>query len=117
MATYMAGLGHAYGVSGRKDEARKVLNELKQLARQRYISAYDMALIYLGLGKKDLAFAWLEKAYEERSFELSFIKAEPQVRQPALRPALPRPAASHRPAALDFSAKGNARVLAKFGQT
>lgn len=38
-----------------------------------------MALIYVGLGEKDLAFTWLEKAYEERSFELSFIKAEPRM--------------------------------------
>ena len=73
------GLGYAYGVSGRKDEARKVLNEMKQLARQRYISAYDMALIYVGLDEKDLAFTWLEKAYEERSFGLSNIKAEPRM--------------------------------------
>ncbi len=72
-------LGHAYGVSGRKDEARKVLNELKQLTRQKYISAYGMALIYVGLDEKDLAFNWLEQAYEERSFELSAIKAEPRM--------------------------------------
>ena len=74
-----AGLGYAYGVSGRKDEARKVLNEMKQLARQKYVSAYDVALIYVGLDEKDLAFTWLEKAYEERSFVLSNIKAEPRM--------------------------------------
>jgi TolB-like protein/Flp pilus assembly protein TadD/predicted Ser/Thr protein kinase len=73
------GLGYAYGVSGRKNEARKVLNELKQLARQEYVSAYDVALIYVGLDEKDLAFTWLEKAYEERSFGLSTIKAEPRM--------------------------------------
>jgi hypothetical protein len=64
-------------VSGRKDEARKVLNELKQLARKRYVSAYDF--IYVGLDEKDLAFTWLEKAYEERSWALSNIKAEPRM--------------------------------------
>jgi serine/threonine-protein kinase len=74
-----AGLGYVYGVSGRKDEARKVLNEMKQLARQKYVSAYDVALIYVGLDEKDLAFTWLEKAYEERSFLLSNIKAEPRM--------------------------------------
>ncbi len=78
-AITMAGLGHAYAVSGRKDDAGKVLNQLKQLARQRYISAYNMALIYAGLGEKDLAFTWLEKAYEERPFDLSYIKAEPRM--------------------------------------
>ncbi len=75
----MSELGYAYGVSGRKDEARKVLNEMKQLAQQRYVSAHDVALIYMGLGEKDLAFTWLEKAYEERSFLLPNIKAEPRL--------------------------------------
>ncbi len=74
-----AGLGYAYGVSGRKDEARKVLNEMKQLARQKYVSAYDVALIYVGLEEKDLAFIWLEKVYEERSRGLSTIKADPRM--------------------------------------
>jgi Flp pilus assembly protein TadD len=74
-----AGLGYAYGVSGRKDQARKVLNEMKQLAQQKYVSAYEVALIYVGLDEKDLAFTWLEKAYEERSFLLSNIKADPRM--------------------------------------
>jgi TolB-like protein len=72
------GLGHVYAVSGKKAEARTVLNELKQLSGQEYVPAYDIALIYAGLGEKDQAFAWLEKAYEERSFPMAWLKVEPQ---------------------------------------
>jgi TolB-like protein/DNA-binding winged helix-turn-helix (wHTH) protein/Tfp pilus assembly protein PilF len=61
-----AWLGHAYAVAGRKAEAQKILDDLKELAKQRYVSPYDFALIYLGLGHKDQAFVWLEKTIEER---------------------------------------------------
>jgi len=64
----LAALGHAYAVSGRTSEARKVLQQLNQMRQGgRYVSAYFMALPYVGLGQKDQAWAWLEKAYEERA--------------------------------------------------
>ncbi len=72
------GLGHVYGVSGKKDEARTMLNELKQLSGQKYVTADGIALIYAGLGEKDQAFAWLEKGYEERSFQMAWLKVEPR---------------------------------------
>jgi len=72
------GLGHLYGVSGKKDEARTMLNELKQLSGQKYVTADGIALIYVGLGEKDQAFAWLEKGYEERSFQMAWLKVEPR---------------------------------------
>jgi tetratricopeptide (TPR) repeat protein len=74
----LAGLGHVYAVSGKKVEARKLLNELERLARQEYVPAVAIALIYAGLGEKDQAFAWLEKAYEERAFEMTWLKSEPR---------------------------------------
>jgi Flp pilus assembly protein TadD len=73
----MSGLGHVYAVSGRKGEARTVLNELKQLAQQEYVSADGIARIYAGLGEKDQAFAWLEKAYDEHSYSMAWLKVEP----------------------------------------
>jgi serine/threonine-protein kinase len=73
----MAGLGHVYAVSGRKGEARTVLNELKQLAQQEYVPAEGIARIYAGLGEKDQAFAWLEKAYDEHSYTMAWLKVEP----------------------------------------
>ena len=73
-----AGLGYAYAVSGRKAEARKILAELQSLSEHNYVPATDMALIYAGLGEKDMAFARLDKAYEEHSFSLSNLKVEPR---------------------------------------
>jgi TolB-like protein/DNA-binding winged helix-turn-helix (wHTH) protein/Tfp pilus assembly protein PilF len=73
-----ANLGYAYGVAGKKDEALKVLDELKERAKQADVSPYDFALIYMGLGDKDQAFVWLEKTYEERPDILEYIKLDPK---------------------------------------
>ncbi len=74
----MSGLGHVYGVSGKKAEARAVLDELKQRSRQEYVPADSIALVYEGLGEKDQAFTWLEKAYEEHAFKMAWLKVDPQ---------------------------------------
>jgi TolB-like protein/DNA-binding winged helix-turn-helix (wHTH) protein/Flp pilus assembly protein TadD len=73
-----AGLGHVYAVTGKKSEARTVLDELKQASEQEYVAAPSVALIYAGLGEKDQAFAWLEKGYEQRAFQMQWIKLEPR---------------------------------------
>jgi Flp pilus assembly protein TadD len=73
----MAGLGHVYAVSGKKAEARAVLDELKQRSRKEYVPADNIALVYAGLGEKDQAFTWLEKAYEEHAFKMAWLKVEP----------------------------------------
>jgi TolB-like protein/DNA-binding winged helix-turn-helix (wHTH) protein/Flp pilus assembly protein TadD len=73
-----AGLGHVYAVTGKKSEARTVLDELKQASEQEYVPANSIALIYAGLGEKDQAFAWLDKAYEQRAFQLQWIKLDPR---------------------------------------
>ncbi len=75
----LARLGHGYAVAGRRGEAQMMLNQLNALSKQRYVSPYDTALIYAGLGEKDRAFAWLERAYEERSVWLIFLKVEPSL--------------------------------------
>ena len=69
-------LGHAYAVAGMADEARKVLEKYKLKAR-RGGYGYALALIYTGLGDKDQAFEWLEKAYEDRTEQLIFLKVDP----------------------------------------
>jgi serine/threonine protein kinase/Flp pilus assembly protein TadD len=71
-------LGHIYAVVGKKSEARAVLDELKQMSQQEYVPADSIALVYAGLGEKDQAFAWLEKAYGERSFGMAYLKVEPR---------------------------------------
>ena len=72
----LAGLGHAYGISGRTKEAREVLGKLLEISKQRYVPAYDIAVAYLGLGEKAAALEWLSKAYEERSGFLVYIKCD-----------------------------------------
>ena len=63
-----AGLGYAYAVSGKRGEAQKVLDHLKELSAHSDVAPYNVAIIYAGLGDKDQAFAWLERAYKERSY-------------------------------------------------
>ena len=65
-------------MAGRKTEAQKILDDLKELAKRRHVSPYEFALIYIGLGDKDQAFAWLEKTYEERPDILWDIKVGPR---------------------------------------
>jgi DNA-binding winged helix-turn-helix (wHTH) protein/TolB-like protein/Tfp pilus assembly protein PilF len=69
-------LGHAYAASGSKAEARRVLAELEQ-QKQKYVSPYTVAAIYAGLGEKDQAFRWLEKAYAERDIWLMNLRVDP----------------------------------------
>ena len=73
----LALLGHAYAASGKKAEAQRVLGELQDLQGRRYVSPYTVAAIYGGLGDKDQAFKWLEKAYEERDIWLMNLKVDP----------------------------------------
>jgi hypothetical protein len=64
------GLGHLYAMTGKKSEAPGMLDELKQLSAREYVPAPSKAIAYAGLGEKDQAFAWLEKGYEERAFQM-----------------------------------------------
>jgi eukaryotic-like serine/threonine-protein kinase len=70
-------LGQAHAVVGNADEAMSKLEELKERAQREYVPAFNFALIHIGLGKRDQAFEWLEKAYEERSSWLVSLKVEP----------------------------------------
>lgn len=72
-------LGYAYAKSGRKDEARKLLADLKEQSKRRYVAPFWIAMIYVGLDEKDDAFAWLEKAYQDREWWLIWIKMDPKL--------------------------------------
>jgi DNA-binding winged helix-turn-helix (wHTH) protein/TolB-like protein/lipoprotein NlpI len=74
---YEGALGHAYAVSGNVIAARRMLAVLKSPSTERYIPAYAIALIYAGLREKDNAFLWLEKACEDRSTSLAYLKVDP----------------------------------------
>jgi TolB-like protein/Tfp pilus assembly protein PilF len=72
-------MGMCYGLAERKAEANKVLAELLELDRRRYVTPVALVQVYIGLGDNDQAFAWLEKAFQERSYLMSFLKVEPMV--------------------------------------
>ena len=67
-------LGFAYAATGNREEARKILGELKTLHDQGLIPSGSVAVLYGALGELDAAFAWLEKAYQERDPQLTYLK-------------------------------------------
>lgn len=69
-------LGAIYAIAGRTAEAQRTLSELQELSKQRYVSAYSIAVIYAGLNDKDHAFEWFEKAFQERSPSMTILRAE-----------------------------------------
>ena len=77
--TFKAHLGYALALAGRRTEAEQMVAELRELAKGRYVSSYYFAMIHLGLNETDEAFACLERAYEERSGFMAFIKVEPML--------------------------------------
>jgi DNA-binding winged helix-turn-helix (wHTH) protein/TolB-like protein/Tfp pilus assembly protein PilF len=74
-----ADIGHLYAVWGKRPEAQEVLTELLRKSEQSYVSAYDVAVIYAGLGDAEQAFRWLDKAVEQRPFWLVWLKLDPRL--------------------------------------
>jgi serine/threonine-protein kinase len=70
-------LGYLYGVTGRPADARNVLAKLDQISRKRYVTHWARAIIYLGLGQKDSALDWLEKACEDHDGWMWDMHAQP----------------------------------------
>lgn len=75
----MAALGHAYAVSGQAEAAKKILDDLHKISKQRYVSSYEIAVIHAGLGDKDKTLESLERAYEERASYLIFLNVDPRL--------------------------------------
>ena len=73
----VASLASVYGLAGRKREALKLIAELNEKYRQHHISAFVFAEAYSGLGEKDEAISWLERAYDEHDQGMVYIKAYP----------------------------------------
>ena len=81
---YLAWLGYTYAAAGKKKEALRILGELGMISRSKYVASHDIAAIYAGLEEESKAFAWLKKAYEERSYTVLQLGVEPEF--DALRP-------------------------------
>jgi DNA-binding winged helix-turn-helix (wHTH) protein/TolB-like protein/Flp pilus assembly protein TadD len=74
----LAQLGHAYAMSGKRNEAISIAGELRKVAKQSFRGSYDSAILYTGLGEQAKAFEQLNKAFEERSGWIIYLKVEPQ---------------------------------------
>jgi TolB-like protein/Tfp pilus assembly protein PilF len=70
-------LGHAYGVAGDRAAAMRSLAELNAMASKGYVPALFFSAIYTGVGDRDHAMEWLQKALDERTEYLIFINVEP----------------------------------------
>lgn len=79
LSSRIASLGHAYAMAGRRNEARQILKRLKELSSRSYVSPYDTALIYVALGERDTALAWLEKSYDDHFWMMAFLKVDPRL--------------------------------------
>jgi tetratricopeptide (TPR) repeat protein len=75
----LAALAHAYGRAGRTKQARRLIADFEKRAKEGYFPAYFIAISYAGLGDRDAAFDWLEKAYQERFPWLIHLKADPRL--------------------------------------
>ena len=63
-------LGRAYALAGERAKAESILKELKTLSQQQYISPFDIAVVYAGLGDLTSTFQLLEQAYQQRVFRI-----------------------------------------------
>jgi serine/threonine-protein kinase len=70
-------LGYVYAVSGKRAEAREILDQLTDAAQRRYGAASAIARIHVGLGENDQALMWLQKAGEERNASAIWLKVDP----------------------------------------
>ena len=75
-AWYQGFLGYAYAISGDRAKAEQSLRELEELAKRQYVSPTAFATIHLGLGEKEKALDWLEKAYEQRDSACWYLKID-----------------------------------------
>jgi TolB-like protein/Flp pilus assembly protein TadD len=75
----LASLGQVFGKSGRKQDARRILEELKHRSEQRYISPCLFALVQIGLGERDKAIASLEQGYANRDQWMLYLKVDPHM--------------------------------------
>jgi TolB-like protein/Flp pilus assembly protein TadD len=79
-ARCLSSLGYGYGITAQTNLARQVLAELEGMARRGYVASSDFAIVHAGLGERDRAIAWLERACEERDSHLPHLKVDPRLK-------------------------------------
>ena len=75
--TYHMHLGYIYGIAGKREQALGILNHYLELSKKEFIWNSSIAIIYIGLGEKDKAFEWLDKAYEQSEGWMVQLKVDP----------------------------------------
>lgn len=76
----LSALGHAQAIGGHRSRALQTLRELRTLAAKRYVAAYDIAMVYLGLDDSEEALRYFDKAIQERSTWVVTLPVEPRVK-------------------------------------
>ena len=71
-------LGRTFARAGKPRQAHKILDELQELAKKRYVSPFELASIYFALNQLDEGFRWLTKAYQDRCIELAGLRVDPK---------------------------------------
>jgi pentatricopeptide repeat protein len=66
----------AYARLGKREEAVKLVEQMHEQAKQRYVPAYSFGVAYTGLGDKDQAFQWLERSLQDRAWEITYLKVD-----------------------------------------
>jgi tetratricopeptide (TPR) repeat protein len=74
----LGSLGHAYALSGKRADAQNILARLDDLSKERYVSPYDRAIVYVGLNDWDQAFDWLQRASQERAQFMIYLDTDPR---------------------------------------
>jgi serine/threonine-protein kinase len=73
-----AALARTYALSGKRKQAMAIVHKLEDLAKSRYVSPFEFAVVQFALGRTDIGFTWLAKALEDRTFELLTSKVDPR---------------------------------------
>jgi DNA-binding winged helix-turn-helix (wHTH) protein/tetratricopeptide (TPR) repeat protein len=75
---YLEGLtGYAQALGGDPKDARNLLADMTKRSRDEFVPAFSIALLYIGLGERDRAMDWLERAYQDRSTYMVYAKVDP----------------------------------------
>jgi Tol biopolymer transport system component/serine/threonine protein kinase/tetratricopeptide (TPR) repeat protein len=77
--TTRAKLAHVLAVSGRRDEARRIVEELVARRKQQWVTAYEIAVVYSLLGDLDNAFLWLDRADKEHAVGYTYLRVDPRL--------------------------------------
>lgn len=75
-----ASMAHALAVWGKRPNAEQLLDQLLNDSKKKYVSAYDIAVVYVGLADRERAFDWLNKAFDEHAGFMLYIRSDPRLK-------------------------------------